>query len=65
MKPIGARGAILAACCILLQHCHAVLLADRTPDVRTMTTVVTEVPAANPENDPACARHAGLARRAR
>ena len=28
------------------------LLADRTRDVRTMTTVVTEVPAANPETTP-------------
>jgi hypothetical protein len=32
-----------------LQHRHAVLLADRTRDVRTITTVVTEVLAANPE----------------
>ena len=29
-----------------LQHRHAVLIADRTRDVRTMTTVVTEVLAA-------------------
>ena len=35
-----------------LQHRHAVLLADRTRDVRTMTTVVTEVLAANPETTP-------------
>ena len=32
-----------------LQHRRAVLLADRTRDVRTITTVVTEVLAANPE----------------
>ena len=32
-----------------IQHRHAVLLADRTRDVRTITTVVTEVLAANPE----------------
>jgi hypothetical protein len=32
-----------------LQHRHAVLLADRTRDIRTITTVVTEVLAANPE----------------
>jgi hypothetical protein len=32
-----------------LQHRHAVLLAGRTRDVRTITTVVTEVLAANPE----------------
>ena len=31
------------------QHRHAVLLAERTRDVRTITTVVTEVLAANPE----------------
>jgi hypothetical protein len=30
-----------------LQHRHAVLLADRTRDVRTITTVVTEVLAAS------------------
>jgi hypothetical protein len=35
-----------------LQHRHVVLLADRTRDVRTMTTVVTEVLAANPETTP-------------
>ena len=35
-----------------LQHRHAVLLADRTRDVRTITTVVTEVLAANPEMTP-------------
>ncbi len=35
-----------------LQHRHAVLLADRTRDVRTITTVVTEVLAANPETTP-------------
>ena len=34
-----------------LQHRHAVLLA-RTRDVRTITTVVTEVLAANPETTP-------------
>jgi hypothetical protein len=34
------------------QHRHAVLLADRTRDVRTITTVVTEVLAANPETTP-------------
>ncbi len=32
-----------------LQHRHAVLLADRTRDISTITTVVTEVLAANPE----------------
>jgi len=32
-----------------LQHRHAVLLADRTRDVRTITTVVREVLAANPQ----------------
>ena len=31
------------------QHRHAVLLADRTRDVRTITTVVAELLAANPE----------------
>jgi len=31
------------------QHRHAVLLAERTRDVRTITAVVTEVLAANPE----------------
>ncbi len=35
-----------------LQHRHAVLLADRTHDVPTITTVVTEVLAANPETTP-------------
>ena len=35
-----------------LQHRHAVLLADRTRDVRTITTVVTEVLSANPETTP-------------
>jgi hypothetical protein len=35
-----------------LQHRHAVLLADRTRDVRTITTVVTEVLAANPNTTP-------------
>src|SRR5512133_1634778 len=35
-----------------LQHRHAVLLADRTRDVRTITTVVTEVLVANPETTP-------------
>jgi len=35
-----------------LQNRHAVLLADRTRDVRTITTVVTEVLAANPETTP-------------
>ena len=35
-----------------LQHRYAVLLADRTRDVRTITTVVTEVLAANPETSP-------------
>ena len=35
-----------------LQHRHAVLLAVRTRDVRTITTVVTEVLAANPETTP-------------
>jgi hypothetical protein len=49
---IGARGAILASCHFPLQHCHAVLLADRTRDVRTITTVVTEVLAAIPETTP-------------
>ena len=33
----------------LEQHRHAVPLADRTRDVRTITTVVAEVLAANPE----------------
>ena len=32
-----------------LQHRHAVLLADRTRDISTITTVITEVLAANPE----------------
>ena len=31
------------------QHRHALLLADRTHDVGAITTVVAEVPAANPE----------------
>ena len=31
------------------QHRHAVLLAERTRDIRLITTVVTEVLAANPE----------------
>ena len=31
------------------QHRHAVLLAERTRDISTITTVVTEVLAANPE----------------
>jgi hypothetical protein len=35
-----------------LQHRHAVLLADRTRDVRTVTTVVTEVLEANPDTSP-------------
>jgi hypothetical protein len=35
-----------------VQHRHALLLADRTRDVRTITTVVTEVLAANPETTP-------------
>ena len=35
-----------------LQHRHALLLADRTRDVRTIITVVTEVLAANPETTP-------------
>ena len=35
-----------------LQHRHAVLLADRTRDVRTITTVVTEVLVANTETTP-------------
>ena len=41
-----------AASSLSLQHRHAVLLADRTRDVRTITTVVTEVLAANPETTP-------------
>jgi hypothetical protein len=48
---IGARGAILASCRFRSNR-HAVLLADRTRDVRTITTVVTEVLAANPETTP-------------
>ena len=32
-----------------LQHRHAVLLAERTRDISLITTVVTEVLAANPE----------------
>jgi hypothetical protein len=35
-----------------LQHRYAVLLADRTRDVRTVTTVVTEVLEANPDTTP-------------
>jgi hypothetical protein len=35
-----------------LQHRHAVLLADRTGEVATITTVVTEVLAANPDTTP-------------
>jgi hypothetical protein len=35
-----------------LQHRYAVLLADRTRDVRTITTVVTEVLEANPDTTP-------------
>jgi hypothetical protein len=35
-----------------LQHRHAVLLADRTRDVRTITTVVTAVLEANPDTTP-------------
>ena len=35
-----------------LQHRHAVLLADRTRDVRTITTVVTEAFEANPDTTP-------------
>ena len=35
-----------------LQHRYAVLLADRTGDVRTITTVVTEVLEANPDTTP-------------
>ncbi len=34
-----------------LQHRHAVLLADRTSDVRTITTVVTEVLEVAPETN--------------
>jgi len=34
-----------------LQHRHAVLLADRTGDVRTITTVVTEVLEVAPETN--------------
>jgi hypothetical protein len=59
-RPIGGRNcsavsacrAILASMPLSLQHRHAVLLADRTRDVRTVTTVVTEVLAANPETTP-------------
>ena len=40
------------SCQLSLQHRHAVPLADRTRDVRTITTVVTEVLAANPETTP-------------
>ena len=35
-----------------IQHRHAVLLADRTHNVGVITTVVTEVLAANPETTP-------------
>jgi hypothetical protein len=35
-----------------LQHRHALLLADRTRDVRTITAVVTEVLTANSETTP-------------
>jgi hypothetical protein len=35
-----------------VQHRYAVLLADRTGDVGTITTVATEVLAANPETTP-------------
>jgi hypothetical protein len=35
-----------------LQHRYAVLLADRTRDIRTVTTVVTEVLEANPGTTP-------------
>jgi len=35
-----------------VQHRHALLLADRTGDVGTITTIVTEVLAANPETTP-------------
>ena len=34
-----------------IQHRYAVRLADRTRDVRTITTVVTEVLAASPETN--------------
>jgi hypothetical protein len=59
-RPIGGRNcsavsacrAILASMPLSLQHRHAVLLADRTRDVRTVTTVVTEVLAANAETTP-------------
>ena len=34
------------------QHRHAVLLAERTCDISIITTVVTEVLAANPETTP-------------
>ena len=44
------RGAILRSC--HFPSNTAVLLADRTRDVRTITTVVTEVLAANPETTP-------------
>ena len=33
------------------QHRHALLLADRTPDVGVVTTVVAEVLTANPETN--------------
>jgi hypothetical protein len=48
---VSAGGAILASCRFPSNR-HAVLLADRTRDVRTITTVVTEVLAANPETTP-------------
>jgi hypothetical protein len=35
-----------------LQHRYAMLLADRTRDVRTITTVATEVLEANPDTSP-------------
>ena len=37
---------------LTLQHRHAILLADRTRNVRTITTVVTEVLEAIPETTP-------------
>ena len=37
---------------LTLQHRHAILLADRTRNVRTITTVVTEVLEANPDTSP-------------
>jgi hypothetical protein len=44
------RGAILRSC--RFPSNTAVLLADRTRDVRTVTTVVTEVLEANPDTSP-------------